>query len=74
MILFPKTAKPSSEILSIIELTNMCELFSSLPKAGGVLDQDAETILHMQFVLVAKQEKREQEAKAAKRGVSGKRT
>lgn len=66
-ILFPKSARPSSEVLSLIEITSMCELFQTLPSPGGLLDQDAELVSGMQFVLLAKQERNEQEAEKTRR-------
>jgi hypothetical protein len=44
----------------------MCQNFNSLPSAGGILDQDAETILKMQMVMAAQQEKAEQDRKKPK--------
>lgn len=69
-ILFPKTAKPSSEVLGVIELTQLCKVFNVLPRAGGLLDQDAQTVAMMQMVLIAEMKRTEEEAKKAKRGIS----
>ncbi len=69
-ILFPKTAKPSSEVLGVIELTQLCKVFNVLPRAGGLLDQDAQTVAMMQMVLIAEMKRAEEEAKKAKRGIS----
>lgn len=63
--MFPKTSKPSPEVVSIIELTRMCQVFNALPREGGLFDQDARTISEMQMVLVAEVEKSEEEAKRA---------
>ncbi len=69
-ILFPKTAKPSSEVLGAIELTQLCRVFNVLPRAGGLLDQDAQTVVKIQMVLIAEMKLAEEEAKKAKRGIS----
>lgn len=66
-ILFPKTARPSSEILAAIEVTNMCEALGVLPYEGGLLDQEATTVMKMQMVLVAKNEKHEKEMEDTKK-------
>ncbi len=63
--MFPRTAKPSPEVVSVIELTRMCQAFNVLPREGGLLDQDATTIRLMQLVLVAEVKKSEEEAKKA---------
>jgi hypothetical protein len=47
-------------------------MFNALPGPGGLLDQEAELIVKMQLVLVAKQEKHERDMKEAKRGTSHK--
>ncbi len=60
--MFPKTAKPSSEVAGIIELTRMCKVFNALPREGGLLDQDAKTVLKMQIVLIADGKKMEEDA------------
>jgi hypothetical protein len=46
-----------------MELTAMCQNFNALPRAGGLLDQDAETILAMQLVMQVQQEKVEADRK-----------
>ncbi len=67
MITFPETAKTSSDIITIIELTNLCQAFNVLPREGGVLDQDAETMRKMQMVLVAQSAKAEKDAEKARK-------
>ena len=68
--MFPKTAKPSLEVLSIIELTQLCKALNVLPREGGLLDQDARTVRGMQMVMVAETRQAEAEMKKAKRGTS----
>ena len=63
MITFPETAETSSDIIRIIELTNLCQTFNVLPREGGVLDQDAETMYKIQMVLVAEAKKAKAELK-----------
>jgi hypothetical protein len=46
----------------------MCKAFSSLPLAGGVLDQPAELIVKMQLVMIAQSEKAESDIKERKSG------
>ncbi len=67
VITFPKTAKTSPDIIRIIELTNLCQAFNVLPREGGVLDQDAETMRKMQMVLVAQNEKAEKDSEKARK-------
>lgn len=59
LLMFPELAEPTPEVISMIELTIMCQNFNALPESGGLLDQDAETILKMQMVMVAQQAKAE---------------
>jgi hypothetical protein len=66
VILFPKAASSTRinpDIAEIIEITTMCKAFSSLPLAGGVLDQPAELIVKMQLVMIAQSEKAESDIK-----------
>ena len=67
VITFPETAKTSPSIIRIIELTNLCQAFNVLPREGGVLDQDAETMRKMQMVLIAQTKKQEADAKKVKK-------
>ena len=62
VITFPETAKTDPDIVDIIELTNLCQAFNVLPREGGVLDQDAETMHKMQMVMVAQAKKQEADA------------
>lgn len=55
-----------SEVINLINLTNMCQTFQCLPREGGVLDQDCYLIIGMQHVLQAQAEKAERDHKAAK--------
>jgi hypothetical protein len=67
VVTFPKTAKTDPDIVEIIELTNLCQTFNVLPREGGVLDQNAETMTKMQMVLVAQAKKSDADAERAKR-------
>lgn len=47
----------------LAEITVLCETLHCLPRPGGLFDQDAYLVLGMQAVLVARNEKQEQELK-----------
>ena len=66
MLTFPETAETSSDIIEMIELTNLCQTFNVLPREGGVLDQDATTMRKIQMVLVAQAKKAKAELKKNK--------
>jgi hypothetical protein len=53
--------KPEPDVALAIELTAMCETFHTLPRAGGLLDQDPLLLYMMREVLVAQREKSETE-------------
>lgn len=48
-------------VTRLVQLANVCQTWSKLPREGGVLDQDALTIIGMQYVLEAQEKKRELE-------------
>lgn len=70
-ILFPKTANPSLAAADAIQTTRMCQALNALPRAGGLLDQDAWTVVLMQTVLVAEVKKAEADQKKASRSGPG---
>jgi len=45
------------EVQLALELSNMCQLTGSLPRQGGLLDQDGYLIFLIQHALVVKDEK-----------------
>ena len=66
-ILFPRTANPSLEAATAIKVTRLCQALNTLPRAGGLLDQDARTMMLMEVVLVAEVKKAEADQKKANR-------
>lgn len=46
--------RPDDEVRLAVELTDMCETFGVLPRAGGLLDQDYYYIVLMYAVLRAR--------------------
>lgn len=55
--------EPDDELAIAIEMTNLCKVLGVLPRAGGLLDQDAYDVYMMQAVLAAQAEREELEAK-----------
>lgn len=51
--------EPDDEVALAINITNMCQALSALPRAGGLFDQDSYVIYLMQQVLVAQAERAE---------------
>ena len=66
-ILFPKTANPSLEAAATIQVTRLCQALNTLPRAGGLLDQDAKTVMLMEIVLIAEVKKVEEDQKKSAR-------
>lgn len=54
---------PDDEVAFAIELTNLCEQLHSLPRAGGILDQDYYHIVLIKAGLRAFNMKREADSK-----------
>lgn len=52
------------DVEMFITLTNMCQALHALPRAGGVMDQDAYLVYGMNIVLNAQAERRERDRKA----------
>lgn len=51
------------DVALAIEMTVLCEKFHTLPKPGGLFDQDALHVYMMRAVTLAQQEKLEAEGK-----------
>lgn len=53
--------EPDPDVAMAIEMTALCEMFSALPKAGGLFDQDPVHIYMMREVTLAQREKQQAE-------------
>lgn len=67
MILSREPTKFPTLVMYLVESTMLAERFGVLPKAGGLLDQDAGWVSGMQMVLTAMAEKAEMEQRKKKR-------
>jgi hypothetical protein len=56
-------AQPDDEVIRLIELSNMCQVFDSLPAEGGILDQDYYTIKALYYIRAAQADREEVERK-----------
>lgn len=66
-VLLTKFPPNDYEVISVIEITNMCEAFNVLPLQGGLMDQPAELITKIQSVLIVKNERHEKEMEESRR-------
>jgi len=55
------TRKPDAMVAQAITLTNLCQTLHVLPRAGGLLDQDALHVYMIECVLSAQSERAEME-------------
>lgn len=60
--------KPDEVVAQAITLTNLCQTLHVLPRAGGLLDQDARHVYMIECVLAAQNERAEMERKRQAQG------
>ena len=53
------------DVAEIVTITSLCQELHCLPRSGGLLDQDGYIVWAMQQVLIAQNERREKDKKAA---------
>jgi len=69
-VVVAKKKEASPEVITILNIVNMCEKYSTLPRAGGLLDQDKLFMYVLQYTTMCQNERAELDqakANAAKR-------